>query len=348
MVYAASISTATAQWIVLGVCVTAVIVAHIPFRGVSLRDRLRPRPPTQTVGLRLLPGLAGQLTAADITALIDDAPYPVYSLSFHRVRITANNERAHQYFAATQRLHVDADEWMHLIIHADLTPEQAAEIAQFMATRLGHCGLRTRPLLPSEIALSHGMRPLVRIQQADRSLHRKRNYLWMGSNRQLAIPPAPQQVLGIGSDGRALTMRLADIGILTMDGRAPDSLLLPALALGYRVGIRTGSPQHFRTALTHGAVLVTTAVDEHLDVIFYDIGTKSNALSGGNMPNSGEVAQHQSSEDKITPGANSAPAIVVSEPNELSALTDLRLSIRSLTWELEAGEQRTQARPLPL
>lgn len=311
----------------------AVLIFYLPFRGLSLRDRFRSHTVNDAVGLRLLPGRAHQLSSTDITALVDDAPYPIYSMSFFRVCCTPSDEVGHQYFAAAQRLKVPTEAWMHLIIHADLDQTELTETLDFIATRLGHCGLRTRPLLPSEISMSCESHPLARIQQASRSLYKKRNYLWMSHSRHVLIPPAPQQVLGVGTDGRALTIRLADIGIIDLDGRAPDNLLLPALALGYRIGIRTGSPQQFRTALAHGAVLTTASVDPHLDVICYDSGTSAEAS--------------QSYKDACAAGV-CAPAMVLSEPNRLTALTDLRLRFGQLTWELHAGEIFTKIRPIPL
>ena len=138
----------------IGSSVTAALTMHIPIRGRSLRDRIRPRPQTHHRGWRLTPGTHSSLTSTELIALVDDTPTPIRALTCHNVEYQLDGEIGHHYARYEQRFGIQREHWSHLCVEADRHSDLEA-LASFLQHRLHLLGPATGPR-PSRNRLQPG------------------------------------------------------------------------------------------------------------------------------------------------------------------------------------------------
>ena len=333
----------------IGSSVTAALTMHIPIRGRSLRDRIRPRPQTHHRGWRLTPGTHSSLTSTELIALVDDTPTPIRALTCHNVEYQLDGKIGHHYARYEQRFGIQREHWSHLCVEADRHSDLEA-LASFLQHRLHLLGLRARPLGQAEIDYSLAHPPQVELRHyGSAELRYTATHLWHTRERIFDISPGPAQMLGIGSKGQAITMNLTTIPKLRIDlgGNDGTDLLLPALLLGYRIGIRTSRPRHFHTPLAHGAELITHAGNPELDVVLLD------------APGTAAHTHYARVIDIVPPNHDSARTEVHTpvqlydtiDPEENPTGADHyipQLEMGELTWRLRTARTHQLLRPLDI
>lgn len=267
----------------IGVSVVGTAVAHISFRGRSLRDAFRRPHVGIELGFRVTPGLSKQLESRDIVGLIEDCPHSVSTLKIHRV---APGGLGSLEESISRGISADRQDWVELVAMidhpagveepsgTDRADAAVAATAEFLAHRLMLLGTRARRLenLPTspatvELRRSGGAPMLARTP-----------HLWFTKARSIELPPPASIVLGIGETGRPVTMRLGEVPLLhvLISGAAAqkgiESVILAALQAGYRVGIRTLRQPYFAAMLAAGAVLVPSQGDPTIDCLVLDVG----------------------------------------------------------------------------
>nr|WP_120491031.1 hypothetical protein [Corynebacterium lactis] len=258
-----------AMWM-LGTSLAAAALAHAPFRGRSFRDALRRSEGGTHIGLRLTPGVSERLDGPDIVDLVQDAPWPITSMRFYEV--------------APEPMGADGQRWTHVVATLRSRPHGEGKEADTLATRntvdflrhrLALLGLRPRVLTSDELDATLRCSATVSLSESGNHNDFVRSpHLWFTGRRCVVVVRPPAQLLGMGEKDHAVTMRLGAVPRLRVEsalGRDElGALLLPALELGYRIGIRTGRPQLFSHVLDAGAILVPSCGDESLDCIMVD------------------------------------------------------------------------------
>lgn len=314
----------------IGASALVAAAVHAPVRGSSVRDRWRGCRPEPVAGVRVTAGARGTITARDVEDIVADCPVPVDVVSIHRHRPRVGGEIAHRYRGVADQLGVAEGEWTSVLIGGGPAGASgrggSADRLRlgFLVHRLGLLGLRSRPLDDAEFATCRTTAPDRILARAAGRRHVRRPHLWFTPSDDVLVDEAPAQLIGVGRDGRALTVRLPSMERLTVVAdleRVPE-LLVPTLITGARVGIRTHRPGHFRSVLDHGAVLVAAAGDATIDVLVRD--------GDGH--------------------AVDVPAPATTPPAVITLTDEVRPDAPSLTigphlWHLTIGGETTSARP---
>lgn len=381
---------------------------HVPIHGKSLRDRLRPAAAPPTIGLRITPGTKTQLSAADIVAVVNDSPFPISWIGIYQITPESGDEIAHRYQAIARSFGVGSTPWIHVAVSInaprdssrgdapqnDSSLESAShkvsprmEVLEFLHHRLGLLGLRPRQLSALELEKTLTHSPKVVLRRPAGQNHTRRPHLWFTPRKSMDIPPAPRQIVGIGKEGKALTLRFGEFqrvvistdessipspdiatapaympnsGLSPHDGHTPSfkadnfrslpelsELILPALVIGYRVGLYTHRPMHFKELLDAGVSLVPDHRAPEVDMVIHD-----GLTAAANSP----VRQKY----VVTPTvlylehfANNATLQTRNDVTEKSAvnvekrpLNTPQLKLSEHQWTLCLGEHKTGIRPI--
>lgn len=396
---------------------------HVPVHGRSFRDRIRPAAEEPELGIRVTPGSRTQLTSDDIVALVNDSPYPISWFGIFEITPQPRNEIAHRYRAIAQSFGIADQAWVHIAVslaspaHPKLASTAGTNndkntvatntgpaanygvarsaahnaVLDFLHHRLGLLGLRSRPLGTTELNVTLENEPTVVLRRPAGHSHSRRPHLWFTQAKSLNISPPPRQIVGIGSSGRALTVRLGEFQQITITAptalatvpsgsttstssamttglptplrathmnthrHALSDLILPALVLGYRIGLYTHRPASFTELLDAGVTLLNDQQSPTVDVILHDeltirttIHRPSHALS--------TAAVNQSTRNGTAPDAPFAHAakpttLVISAPAgtesvEKRPLTSPEISLGEHQWTLELNGHATAVRPI--
>lgn len=278
-------------------------------------------------GLRLLPGAAGALPAAELLAAAAQSPTPVEAVRLHRTRPAGAGEFAHVYRTQATRLGDRAGTWTALTLTA---AEPAAAVAWF-AHRLGLLGLRARPLDAAELAAAAAAPPELILARAG-GAHRRRPLRLRSGPARPAVPAAPAQLLGVDDRGAPAALALPGLAGLTVLGDPARAVPLigACLVTGAAVGIRTTRPLRFAAAVGLGARLVGARAPAELDALVHD-GAPPPGPSAPGAPTPVRLLDPGAAA-RARPGTAAHPV----------------LELRERTWRLDAGAGVRVIRPLQL
>ncbi|MDO5732125.1 MAG: hypothetical protein Q4P43_11065, partial [Corynebacterium sphenisci] len=278
-------------------------------------------------GLRLLPGAAAALPAAELLAAAAQSPTPVEAVRLHRTRPAGRGEFGHVYRTQATRLGDRPGTWTALTLSA---AEPAAAGAWF-AHRLGLLGLRARPLAAGELAAAAAAPPALTVARAG-GAHRRRPLRLRPGPAHAAVPAAPAQLLGVDDRGAPVALALPALAGLTVLGD-PDRavpLIGACLVTGAAVGIRTTRPPRFAAAVGLGARLVGARAPAELDVLVHD-GPRPPGPPAPGAPTPVRLLDPGAA-GRARPGTAAHPV----------------LELRERTWRLDAGAGARVIRPLQL
>ncbi|MBV7294685.1 hypothetical protein KRX51_01970 [Corynebacterium sp. TAE3-ERU12] len=324
-------------WAIIGATLAALAAAHIPVRGVSLRQRWHTDDQQPHLGLRLLPDTDCTLTRADLEALAADCPVRISAISVHQQYADIPGEFAYLYRTIATRLGLGVGTWASVVVRLDTNTETNRSTATgFLRHRLGCLGVASRALSHPECAAAVQLPPLAQLARRRSGHHQRRPLVWVCGG-DCAITAVVDQIIGVRTDGSAVTVCLPTSEQLSIAGNPEQlvGLIGHCVVTGATVAVRTHRPRQFAALLELGVHLIGADTEVRADVVLVDHG---GAPSVGTLPGPHPAMVRQP--------ADTGSAVVALVPPGSPRRRGTQISLGTHTWVIADGAQRTRIRPV--